>query len=359
MSDVILRQKSVMAARNVAMFVAIGLATSFAHAVVPAPIFHLNFDGGFSDASASGLTTTVGTEVVLDPGNGPLLTGGTQLDAAHWNPNDKDPNDVLVHDQTQVTITDNTILDGMSIGNGSVASWISVDDDTEWNNLFSNVERVDVNLPSDYGRWRGTSLQTANTFGVAGAVQGWKGQQPGDANLFAGTETPTGVWTHVAMTWSWSGISGDSAEATIWVNGVPGATVDAPDPGQTGVGFGLNDPGDWFIGSQSRDPIESQWQRDLRGKLADFAFFDVALDAAQIAEIMADGVPGAVSPGQDGDFDGDLDVDGADFLKWQRDSGDAANLALWETNFGTTPRRLPLRLYRSQRAFYSWASVVY
>ncbi len=40
--------------------------------------------------------------------------------------------------------------------------------------------------------------------------------------------------------------------------------------------------------------------------------------------------------GVDGDFDGDLDVDGADFLKWQRELGDAANLALWEGNFGTT-----------------------
>ncbi len=43
-----------------------------------------------------------------------------------------------------------------------------------------------------------------------------------------------------------------------------------------------------------------------------------------------------VVAGQDGDFDGDLDVDGADFLKWQRELGDATSLALWETNFGTT-----------------------
>jgi len=46
-------------------------------------------------------------------------------------------------------------------------------------------------------------------------------------------------------------------------------------------------------------------------------------------------------PGQDGDFDGDGDVDGADFLAWQRgDSPDplsAGDLATWEANFGTTP----------------------
>jgi hypothetical protein len=56
-----------------------------------------------------------------------------------------------------------------------------------------------------------------------------------------------------------------------------------------------------------------------------------------------------------GDFDGDLDVDGADFLAWQRGSripgaghpgsGDAnddgtvndADLAVWKTKFGTAP----------------------
>jgi len=37
-----------------------------------------------------------------------------------------------------------------------------------------------------------------------------------------------------------------------------------------------------------------------------------------------------------GDFDNDADVDGADFLVWQRDLGDAGNLADWEGNFGTT-----------------------
>lgn len=41
-----------------------------------------------------------------------------------------------------------------------------------------------------------------------------------------------------------------------------------------------------------------------------------------------------------GDFDNDLDVDGADFLKWQRNFGtpgyDAASLATWKANFGAT-----------------------
>jgi hypothetical protein len=41
-----------------------------------------------------------------------------------------------------------------------------------------------------------------------------------------------------------------------------------------------------------------------------------------------------------GDFDGDGDVDGFDFLKWQRVEtpglGSAEELALWESQFGTT-----------------------
>ena len=41
------------------------------------------------------------------------------------------------------------------------------------------------------------------------------------------------------------------------------------------------------------------------------------------------------STSQEGDFDGDVDVDGADFLEWQRDSTVGA-LADWRGNFGTT-----------------------
>ncbi len=44
----------------------------------------------------------------------------------------------------------------------------------------------------------------------------------------------------------------------------------------------------------------------------------------------------APGPGVPGDFDADSDVDGADFLVWQRDLGDAVNLDLWKANFGTT-----------------------
>ncbi len=48
--------------------------------------------------------------------------------------------------------------------------------------------------------------------------------------------------------------------------------------------------------------------------------------------------PGGFVPaaGLAGDFDGDSDVDGADFLKWQRDGLTANDLSLWESGFGTS-----------------------
>jgi hypothetical protein len=48
-----------------------------------------------------------------------------------------------------------------------------------------------------------------------------------------------------------------------------------------------------------------------------------------------------VSTGTNGDFDGDGDVDGRDFLRWQRggspDAFSASDLAVWQTNYGTNP----------------------
>ena len=42
----------------------------------------------------------------------------------------------------------------------------------------------------------------------------------------------------------------------------------------------------------------------------------------------------SVDISQDGDFDGDSDVDGADFLKWQRDGLSATDLTDWQNNYG-------------------------
>jgi len=79
----------------------------------------------------------------------------------------------------------------------------------------------------------------------------------------------------------------------------------------------------------------NMWEISLT-QISLFGNANLMLDEFRIGATYADVAPIDASPGQDGDFDGDLDVDGADFLRWQRDMGDATNLALWETNYGTT-----------------------
>ena len=81
--------------------------------------------------------------------------------------------------------------------------------------------------------------------------------------------------------------------------------------------------------------------------------------ASKEATHLASTAPGSVSPGTyaprlvldalllpdeglDGDFDGDNDVDGFDFLWWQINDGSPESLELWETNYGTVETPPPL-----------------
>lgn len=67
------------------------------------------------------------------------------------------------------------------------------------------------------------------------------------------------------------------------------------------------------------------------------AFGSPAVDGVNV-NVVSDGSSGAyiqaLQAGLDGDFDGDGDVDGTDFLHWQRDSGDQESLSLWQSNYG-------------------------
>ena len=84
-----------------------------------------------------------------------------------------------------------------------------------------------------------------------------------------------------------------------------------------------------------------------------------ALDVEQVNFQNIDVAVVPASAGQDADFDGDNDVDGADFLIWQRGLGganvtnadgnadgdadvDADDLAVWKTKFGMTPQAVNL-----------------
>ena len=77
----------------------------------------------------------------------------------------------------------------------------------------------------------------------------------------------------------------------------------------------------------------------------DVQFYDIALndiDGNGFLDIVYgnDGNLGVfLNPGpptsQPGDFDGDGDVDGNDFLEWQKTDGTPAGLADWNGNYGT------------------------
>ena len=124
---------------------------------------------------------------------------------------------------------------------GSIATWIKVDDDTEWNNIAKTTCAEHAEPCDAFSQFLGIEFQASQHAGVFGAVQGW------NTNVFGpnapqnggfGTETPSEEWTHAVLTWN------EEGDHTIWVNGEAGPTVVGVDPDD----FGLNETGDWTIG---------------------------------------------------------------------------------------------------------------
>ena len=76
-------------------------------------------------------------------------------------------------------------------------------------------------------------------------------------------------------------------------------------------------------------PFNGFWVNSNKGEAAR------SIDELRLGTTWADVAPIA---GDDdpGDFDGDGDVDGADFLAWQTGAATPADLTLWENNFGTS-----------------------
>jgi len=91
-----------------------------------------------------------------------------------------------------------------------------------------------------------------------------------------------------------------------------------------------------FVDNSGNEDGRSSGFNDLE-QIAFRALFTDGTSGLFVSELETVSVP----PGNlDGDFDGDGDVDGSDFLAWQRGESptplSAADLALWQSQFGTT-----------------------
>jgi hypothetical protein len=252
--------------------------------------------------------------VTLVPNGGPLLTGGRQLHAANWEGVEDDTN--------QINIDDNPILDEVATGAGSIVSWIKPVDGDEWNNIAKTPCEDNFEPCDAFSEFLGIEFQASGPHaGVFGAVQGWNTNNFGPDYGNGVTDTPSGEWTHAALVWN------DQGDHTIYVNGEPGATF-------VGVGadeFGLNEPEIWTIGGDglgtaaaNPDPL-----RYLNGDLADFAIYNEELSAADIAQIMQDGVGSAGVPG-DFNANGVLDAPDIDELTGCMSAG--CNPAAYDLN---------------------------
>lgn len=81
--------------------------------------------------------------------------------------------------------------------------------------------------------------------------------------------------------------------------------------------------------SQAQDAVLSGTFADGTPFLFDFSDSDFLSSTAALTLTITTNIPG--------DFNGDGDVDGADFLVWQRTDRSASELALWKVNYGKTP----------------------
>ena len=100
-----------------------------------------------------------------------------------------------------------------------------------------------------------------------------------------------------------------------------------------GSGLFLPDPSDTFSVLDATslsgmfDNVVSGTRLDTTGGEGSFL---VTYDSASDAVVLSDFALSAVN----GDYNGDGDVDGSDFLAWQRDDGSALGLSVWTNNYG-------------------------
>lgn len=191
-------------------------------------------------------------------------------------------------------------------------------------------------------RWalRG-ELQAQNIVNSSGAPftggHPYPNQPDIDANGASPEPYPLNEWFHVAFTYD-KNANGGAGEFGMYFNGVkirggaPNGLTDGEPTGAIDLGaWDDRGAGDFFDGL-GIGAVPDSGGRRLHGLMDEFYIFDRALTPTEIGKLAM-----VASPG---DFDADGDVDGADFLVWQRGFGttyDAADLAAWKANFGSAP----------------------
>ena len=144
------------------------------------------------------------------------------------------------------------------------------------------------------------------------------------------------------------GVSGTFDINYFEINSASGALDEA---GWTPLGTGTTDGSDWEALGNLDDNLLAQFHLQGTGSYSDgtttplgHAYSGGAQDltfnyhVGGLNATLEGKVVYVTGGGQDGDFDGDGDVDGADFLTWQvgfpTAPHDAAGYALWESNYG-------------------------
>ena len=186
-----------------------------------------------------------------------------------------------------VTIDDDDLFDVSQI---TIAAWINVDNNTR-QDLVSKNQGSSYDLETESGG----RLRFNADFG-AGIVS-----HKSPHGIYT-----AGEWLHVTVTY-------DGSHVAFYVNGVLEGT-------NAQTGQIQSDEQDIKIGNSQ-----------LHGGIDEVRIYDHALTQPEIAALADPGLPA--------DFDADGDVDGADFLDWQRGFSStyvAADLTDWEDNFGAS-----------------------
>ncbi len=278
------------------------------------PIFHLNFSGGTIQDMTGMQTIDVGSDLTTIADGGPEIDGNP-IDAGVFP-------DLGDNALGSVRILPSSSMDAIGVGSGSFVAWVKPDAPQVRFYYFGNGD-------GEFTRTTGMEIIATGSGDTNAATQGWD-ENTGAYLVAHGPEglddipdAPFDEWTHMAVVWD---AESDplSPTITVYFDGVAGDPVV-----DTFVDFGSNPSNlNWDIGA-SRAKDWKAWP----GQLADVAFYDVPLTEQQVNDIMTNGVP-VTDPGLAGDFDGDGDVDGNDFLVWQRDDATSGNLTVWQDNFG-------------------------